>query len=140
MAVIVAFTTSLAYVWSGMYGEISEIGVGTAMIIILQLFAASVILLMLDELMQKGYGMGSGTSLFIATNICENIFWRSLSPITTKTDSGIEFEGAIVNFLHQIVVKNNKLIALQHAMYRGTNANLNNLLATVFIFFVVIYF
>ena len=25
-----------------------------------------------EELMQKGYGMGSGISLFIATNICES--------------------------------------------------------------------
>ena len=140
LAIIVAFTTALAYVWSGMYGEISQIGIFSAMLIIGQLFAAGIIVLLLDELMQKGYGMGSGVSLFIATNICENIFWRALSPITNKTDGGMEFEGALVNFIHQLVVKNNKLVALQHAMYRSSNANMNNLLATVFIFFIVIYF
>lgn len=140
LAVIVAFTSALAYVWSGMYGEISDIGVITALAIILQLFFAGVIVLLLDELMEKGYGMGNGTSLFIATNICENIFWRALSPITNKTDTGIEFEGAIVNFIHQMVVKNNKIVAFQHGMYRTNMANMNNLLATVFIFLVVIYF
>lgn len=123
-----------------MYGEISQIGVMSALLIIIQLFIAGVVVLLLDELMQKGYGIGSGVSLFIATNICENILWRALSPITSKTDSGIEFEGALVNFIHQMVVKNNKLVAFQHSMYRSNFANMNNLLATIFIFFVVIYF
>jgi protein transport protein SEC61 subunit alpha len=42
--------------------------------------------LMLDELLQKGYGLGSGISLFIATNICESILWKSFSPVTIRTD------------------------------------------------------
>merc|ERR1719169_382730 len=29
------------------------------------------------DLVQKGYGMGSGISLFIATNICESIIWKA---------------------------------------------------------------
>jgi len=40
---------------------------------------------MLDELLNKGYGLGSGISLFIATNICENILWKAFSPMTIKT-------------------------------------------------------
>lgn len=40
---------------------------------ILQLVVAGVIAILLDELLQKGYGLGSGISLFIATNICESI-------------------------------------------------------------------
>jgi len=54
----------------------------------------------LDELLQSGYGLGSGISLFIATNICENIIWKALSPITIKSDSGTQFEGALVSFFH----------------------------------------
>lgn len=27
--------------------------------------------------LQKGYGLGSGISLFIATNICESIMWKA---------------------------------------------------------------
>lgn len=117
-----------------------QIGVLTSMGIIMQLFVAGVLVILLDEVMQKGYGMGSGVSLFIATNICENIFWRALSPITIKTENGIEFEGAIVNMLHLLVTKENKLIALHQAFYRADIPNMHNLLATFFIFFVVIYF
>ena len=38
--------------------------------------------------MQKGYGLGSGISLFIATNICETIVWKAFSPATVNTGRG----------------------------------------------------
>ena len=43
---------------------------------------AGIIVICLDEMLQKGYGLGSGISLFIATNICENIIWKAFSPYT----------------------------------------------------------
>ena len=46
------------------------------------------IVLLLDELLQKGYGLGSGISLFIATNICETIVWKAFSPATVNTVRG----------------------------------------------------
>jgi protein transport protein SEC61 subunit alpha len=77
---------ALAYLLSGMYGELNELGALNAILILMQLFTAGVIVILLDELLQKGYGLGSGISLFIATNICENILWKSFSPITIRTD------------------------------------------------------
>ncbi|KAK8938296.1 hypothetical protein KSP40_PGU011666 [Platanthera guangdongensis] len=61
---------AVAYVLSGMYGSVSQLGAGNAILIIIQLCFAGIIVLCLDELLQKGYGLGSGISLFIATNIC----------------------------------------------------------------------
>ena len=55
---------------------------------VLQLFVAGLIVLLLDELLQKGYGLGSGISLFIATNICETIVWKAFSPATVNTGRG----------------------------------------------------
>ena len=56
--------------------------------------------------------MGSGISLFIACNVCENILWKSFSPITIKTESGTEFEGSIVALIHSLFVKSvNNLIS-----------------------------
>ena len=60
--------------------------------IILQLFAAGMVVIILEELLQKGYGLGSGISLFIATNICESIIWKAFSPTTINTGRGTEFE------------------------------------------------
>jgi protein transport protein SEC61 subunit alpha len=91
--------------------------------------------------MQKGYGIGSGISLFIAVNICETIIWKSFSPFTITTESGqTEYEGAIVNAIHQLLTRPNKISALQHAFYRATGANLFNLITTFVVFLVVIYF
>jgi len=67
---------------------------------------------MLDELLSKGYGLGSGISLFIATNICENILWKSFSPMTIETAQGTEFEGAVIALFHLLLTRSNKIGAL----------------------------
>ena len=41
---------------TGMYGEIKDLGAGNAILIIIQLFVAGVIVIMLDELLQKVCG------------------------------------------------------------------------------------
>jgi len=53
-----------------MYGTMDEIGAGNAILIIIQLTFATVITMLLDDVISKGYGIGgSGTSLFIAINM-----------------------------------------------------------------------
>jgi len=123
-----------------MYGAPSSLGLGNCTLIMAQLFFAGLIAILLDELLQKGYGLGSGISLFIATNICETIVWKSFSPTTINTGKGTEFEGAIVAFFHLLISKPDKMLALKEAFYRQTAPNVTNLLATLFVFFVVIYF
>jgi len=137
---IITIGEAVAYVASGMYGPVSELGYGNATLIILQLFCAGVIVLVLDELLQKGYGLGSGISLFIATNICESIVWKAFSPTTVNTGRGTEFEGAFVAFFHLLFTRGDKLRALKEAFYRTNLPNLTNLLATILVFMVVIYF
>merc|ERR1712166_40680 len=107
---------------------------------IMQLFFAGIIVILLDELMQKGYGMGSGISLLIATNICESIVWKAFSPTTMNTGKGIEFEGAIVATFHFMASRSDKVMALRDAFYRQSAPNLTNLFATMLVFFIVIYF
>merc|ERR1712066_81827 len=137
---LITMGEAVAYVMSGMYGDLRELGAGNALLIIAQLFFAGVIVLLIDELMQKGYGMGSGISLFIATNICESIVWKSFSPTTMNTGKGTEFEGAIVATFHFLASRADKVRALKDAFYRQSAPNLTNLLATVLVFFIVIYF
>jgi protein transport protein SEC61 subunit alpha len=104
------------------------------------LFIAGLIVLLLDELLQKGYGLGSGISLFIATNICETIVWKAFSPATINAGRGTEFEGAIIALFHLLATRNDKVRALKEAFYRQNLPNLTNLLATVLVFAIVIYF
>jgi protein transport protein SEC61 subunit alpha len=138
--IVITIGESVAYVLSGMYGDIRDIGAGNAILIILQLFFAGIIVIILDELLQKGYGLGSGISLFIATNICENIIWKAFSPTTINTGRGTEFEGAVIALFHLLITRSDKVRALKEAFYRQNLPNIWNLLATVFVFVVVIYF
>ena len=135
-----SYPSPLAAVVSGMYGDLGSIGAGNAILIIAQLFCSGLIVLTLDELLQKGYGLGSGISLFIATNICETIVWKAFSPTTINTGRGTEFEGAIIALFHLLITRNDKVRALKEALYRQNLPNLTNLLATVLVFVIVIYF
>lgn len=137
---IITVGQAIVYVMTGMYGNPSDIGAGVCLLIVIQLFVAGLIVLLLDELLQKGYGLGSGISLFIATNICETIVWKSFSPATINTGRGTEFEGAIIALFHLLATRHDKVRALREAFYRPNLPNLMNLLATVLVFAIVIYF
>lgn len=138
--ILITVGQAVAYVMSGMYGDIRVLGAFNALLVILQLFFAGLIVITLDELLQKGYGLGSGISLFIATNICENIIWKAFSPTTINTGRGTEFEGAIIAFFHLIITRSDKKEALIEAFTRQNLPNVMNLLATLVVFLIVIYF
>src|ERR671924_1549825 len=48
-------------------------------VVIAQLIGASVIVMLLDEMVQKGWGIGSGLSLFIMAGIAQTILWNVFS-------------------------------------------------------------
>lgn len=139
-ALLLTFSQALTYVIGGTYGSISELGLASAFLIIIQLFFGGVIVLLLDEMLQKGYGLGAAVSIFIATNICETIAWKTFSPTTINTGAGTEFEGAAVATFHLLISKPDKLYAIKEALYRQSAPNLMNVLATLLVFFIVIYF
>ncbi|KAI5479020.1 hypothetical protein MNV49_004302 [Pseudohyphozyma bogoriensis] len=139
LALIIAFGQSTVYVLTGLYGQPSDLGAGVCLLLILQLIVAALIVILLDELLQKGYGLGSGINLFIATNICESIVWKAFSPTTVNTGRGPEFEGALVALFHLLFTWNDKTRALKEAFYRDRLPNVMNLIATVAVFALVIY-
>lgn len=137
---VITLGQSVVYVMTGMYGPPSDLGAGVCMLIVLQLVCAGLVVLLLDELLQKGYGLGSGISLFIATNICETIVWKAFSPATINTGRGTEFEGAVIALFHLLATRSDKIRGLKEAFYRQNLPNLMNLMATVLVFAIVIYF
>ncbi|KAM6574110.1 hypothetical protein CsatA_022437 [Cannabis sativa] len=141
LSMLIAIGEAVAYVYSGMYGSVDQIGIGNSILIIFQLFFASIIVISLDELLQKGYGLGSAISLFITTNICENIIWKAFSPVTISSSGrGVEFEGAVIALFHQLLTRTDKVGALREAFFRQNLPNVTNLLSTIMIFLVVVYF
>jgi len=139
LALIISFGQATVYVLTGLYGQPSDLGAGVCLLLILQLIVAALIVILLDELLQKGYGLGSGINLFIATNICESIVWKAFSPTTVNTGRGPEFEGALVALFHLLFTWNDKSRALKEAFYREKLPNVMNLVATIAVFALVIY-
>ena len=76
---VVIVGESLAYIYGGALGVLGQT---QALVVFVQLFVASVLVLLLDELIQKGWGIGCGVSLFILAGVCQTVMWYTFSPIT----------------------------------------------------------
>lgn len=57
---------------------------GAIFIVIAQLIGSSIIVMLMDELVQKGWGIGSGLSLFIMAGIAQTILWNVFSPVPAQ--------------------------------------------------------
>jgi len=79
LTMIVIVGESLAYILGGALGTLSS---NQEIVIFVQLFIASIIVLLLDEIIQKGWGIGSGVSLFILAGVCQTVMWYTFSPQT----------------------------------------------------------
>lgn len=139
LAILISIGQATVYVLTGMYGPPASLGVAVSLLLILQLVFAGIVVILLDELLQKGYGLGSGISLFTATNVCEQVFWKTFAPTTTTSSGKTEFDGAIVALFHLLGSRKDKKRALIEAFYRHSGPNMMQLLATILVFFAVVY-
>jgi protein transport protein SEC61 subunit alpha len=73
VAILIALLQSVLYVVCGMYGPVSVV---KSVFIVVQLFGAAMMVVYLDELIQKGYGLGSGISLFTCAAVCADVMWK----------------------------------------------------------------
>ncbi|CAA7271372.1 unnamed protein product [Cyclocybe aegerita] len=89
----------------------TDLGTGVCLLLIIQLIVAALIVILLDELLRKGYGLGSGINLFIATNI-----W------------------AIVALFHLLFTWHDKGRAFKEAFWCKRLPNVMSLISTVVIY------
>ena len=117
-----------AYLLSGMYGApfTTDLPGGVVLIIFLQLLGAGIIVMLMDELVQKGWGLGSGISLFIMAGVAQNILWSTFSPQT-----GL-FVGGLSAFL-------NPTLTYLFGSAGGIYPSVLGLIATISVFLIVIY-
>jgi protein transport protein SEC61 subunit alpha len=69
-----------AYILSGMYG--TDLSGPVIIVIFAQLISAGIIVMLMDELVQKGWGLGSGISLFIMAGVAQSILWSMFAPLS----------------------------------------------------------
>jgi len=138
VSIILTIFNTIAYLIGGAFGPLSDIGIQNATYIFLQLLFAGIIIILLDELLQKGWGLGSGVSLFIATGVAGQIFWNSFSfieaPDAKKLPRGI----AIAFFT--VLLDNDPTTGLDDLFIRGQLPSIIGVITTVIIFLIVIWF
>jgi preprotein translocase SecY subunit len=131
LAVVMTMFEALAFILGGAYGAIS---IQTQLAILAQLVAAGVILMLLDELLQKGWGIGSGISLFIAAGVAQRIWWDIIAPVGPMEDH--KYMGALISFIQSIQMGEGI-----NGLYRGGGLpDMIGLITTIVVILVVVYF
>ena len=114
-------------------GQFGTLDFGMKLVVLSQLLAAGFVIILLDEMVQKGWGIGSGISLFIVAGITKNLWWQSFAFI--PVGDGKAF-GAIPAFIQAIMNGENWI----NWFYRpGGWPSLIGLFATIAVFAFVIY-
>jgi preprotein translocase SecY subunit len=116
-----------AYILSGMYG--TSLAGPTIIVIFVQLIITGLIVMLMDELVQKGWGLGSGISLFIMAGVAQNILWSTFSPPT----------GLFVGSLSSYLGGQQSLVEWAFGSSSGVYPSLLGFIATIVVFLVIIY-
>jgi preprotein translocase SecY subunit len=119
-----------AYIIGGMYGSLLG---STALIIFLQLLSAGIIVLLLDELLQKGWGFGSGISLFIMAGVAQHIFLQCFQVTPPVDDYG---SNGVFVALTQTLISGKSVTGL---LIRGSYPSIIGFIATIITFLIIIY-
>jgi preprotein translocase subunit SecY len=77
LAILFAFFEASAFVIGKRYWAGTGVEPSTAImvLVILQLAFGAVMVILFDELLQKGWGIGSAVSLFILAGVAQSVFW-----------------------------------------------------------------
>ena len=101
-------------------------------ILIGQLMIASIIIMLLDELIQKGWGLGSGISLFIMAGVAQQILWSLFSPLPAG-DGGMI---GIIPYIGQSIMNND----LSSVFFRSNQLpSIFGLLLTAGVLLILVY-
>ncbi len=146
LAIFLTIFNATAYILGGAFGDLP---LAEGFFVFFQLLFAGIIIILLDEVLQKGWGLGSGVSLFIAAGVAGQIFWNCFSLINTPAvvDGGDGLARGIVIAFFQVLFDGNpdnwgQLSSLfQRTFGEGSSfPSLLGIITTIAIFLIVIWF
>jgi preprotein translocase SecY subunit len=148
LSVFMTLFEGLAFILGGAYnttnsttGLVTSPSIQNAFFILVQLLAAGIIIILLDEMLQKNWGFGSGISLFIAAGVCLSIVWDAVGPISPVSDG--KYLGALIAFgqsLGPVLASPSSFTAWQSVLYRGGGLpDMLGFITTVGVFLIIIY-
>jgi protein transport protein SEC61 subunit alpha len=149
ISILLAIFQIIAYTAGGAFGDID---MGAKILVFVQLYLSTLAIMMMDEILQKGYGLGSGISLFIATGVAGQIFWNSFSYIENPSggvSDGLP-QGIVIAFFNVLFGRGGTFpdthplysgdIKIRHLWIRtGGNPGLLGFFTTIIIFAGVIW-
>ncbi len=130
--VLIAVQAS-AYIVGGVYGALDP---RAAVLVFIQLMIAGLVLMLLDEMIQKGWGIGSGISLFILAGVAQNVIWDSFAVTPQNLHEDLKSYGAIVALI-QTALGGQPLTSV--LIRPGNLPGLVGFFTTVAVFIIVIY-
>ncbi|KKM17446.1 hypothetical protein LCGC14_1675640, partial [marine sediment metagenome] len=129
LAIFLTIFNSVAYLLGGAFGK--NLGIADAVFIFAQLVFAGVVIILMDELLQKGWGLGSGVSLFIAAGVAGQIFWNSFSFIGVGDE---QIPRGIVIAIFSVTFDNNPNTNLADIFVRQQLPSILGIITTIIIF------
>lgn len=118
VAIIIAFWQSVLFVAAGFYGSV---GIVRGAMIFVQLFGAALVVIYFDELLQKGYGIGSGIALFTCAAVSLDMLWKVIGPSSlpiasvsadvSSNSTQYEYVGAALALPHALFTRDDRLYA-----------------------------
>ena len=139
IAILITVVQAIIQIQTGFYGPADNIPFAYKAVIFIQLLFSGLIIILLDEMLQKGFGYGNGVNLFIVANVCEKFIWSALSPRVFYTGRGLEFEGCFISLIYNIFSRRNIFSSIYEIMFRENLPNLSQFLYTCAIFAFIIY-
>jgi preprotein translocase subunit SecY len=130
MAIAMTAFEGLAFLLGGSYGTPGAV---TSVLIISQLIVVGILVLLMDEMVQKGWGLGSGVSLFILAGVAQQVIWNTFSPIGPVADGNSL--GAIIAFFQTIFSGKNILGVFSRYPY----PDMTGFITMLIVFFVAVY-
>jgi len=136
MSIFLTMFNTIAYIIGGAFGPPAQLGLQNIVLIFLQLLFSGIVIILLDELLQKGWGLGSGVSLFIAAGVAGQIFWNTFSFV--EADQRIP-RGIIIAIFY-VLFDDNPETNLEDLWIRGQLPSILGIVTTIIIFVVVVWF
>jgi len=110
--------------------QLTVANAGLAFVVWLQMLFGAVIVILLDDLISKGWGIGSGISLFILISIIRSIFQSTFMPVTVGAGELLGIVPALVAAIYNAAVSHT-LVPLLSIIYRFNLPGLVGLISTI---------
>ena len=133
LSIVMTGAQASAYLFGGLFGSLDS---AQSVVIFIQLLSAGIVLMLMDELVQKGWGIGSGISLFIMAGVAQNIMWDCLAMVPAPGSEPPRVYGVLAALIGALATGNsvdNILVSPQNY------PSILGLIATFGVFLFVIY-